>query len=108
LTLLLPARAIGNSGLTFKQAWNRTRGNVWRLFWGIVVTTMPALLIAQFVFALGVRPYFPGMDVGEAFAARMTAMSTFFAVYYLLILPIGIGFLSHAYRHFFVAPLVRP
>ena len=31
----------------------------------------------------------------------MTAMSTFFVVYYLLILPIGIGFLSHAYRHFF-------
>jgi hypothetical protein len=108
LTLLLPARAIGNSGLTFKQAWNRTRGNVWRLFWGIVVTTMPALLIAELVFVLGARPYFPGMDVGEDFATRMTAMSTLFVVYYLLILPIGIGFLSHAYRHFFVAPLELP
>src|SRR5205085_445248 len=86
LTLLLPARAVGNTGLTFKQAWNRTRGNVWRLFWGIVVTTLPALLIAQFVLALGMRPYFPGMDVGENFTARMTAVSTIFVVYYLLIL----------------------
>ena len=31
----------------------------------------------------------------------MTANSVVFVVYYLLILPIGIGFLSHAYRHFF-------
>jgi hypothetical protein len=28
-------------------------------------------------------------------------MSTIFFVVYLLIVPIGIGFLSHAYRHFF-------
>jgi hypothetical protein len=31
--------------------------------------------------------------------------TTVTAVYYLLVLPIGIGFLSHAYRHFFQAPL---
>jgi hypothetical protein len=108
LTLLLPARAIGDTGLTFKQTWNRTRGNVWRLFWGIVVTTMPALLIAQIIFLLGVGPPRPSTVGSEDFVAQMTAMSTVFAVYYLLILPIGIGFLSHAYRHFFVAPLELP
>ena len=104
LALLLPARAIGNTGLTFKQAWNRSRGNVWRLFWGIVVTTMPPMLIAQIVFLVGIGPPDPG-KIGGDFVAQMTAMSTVFAVYYLLIVPIGIGFLSHAYRHFFVAPL---
>src|SRR5882724_11453053 len=31
-----------------------------------------------------------------------------FSFYYLLIVPIGIGFLSHAYRHFFQAPLELP
>ncbi|WP_426526550.1 hypothetical protein [Bradyrhizobium sp. McL0615] len=108
LTLLLPAQAIGDTSLTFKQAWNRTRGNVWRLFWGVVVTTMPALLIAQVVFLVGVGPPRPSTVVSEDFVAQMTAMSTVFAVYYLLILPIGIGFLSHAYRHFFVAPLELP
>lgn len=108
LTFLLPARAIGNTGLTFKQTWNRTRGNVWRLFWGIVVTTMPALLIAQIVFLVGVGAPRPSTIGSADFVAQMTALSTVFSVYYLLILPIGIGFLSHAYRHFFVAPLELP
>ena len=57
---------------------------------------------------LGIGPPHPGMGGGEDFAARMTAVSTVFAVYYLLILPIGLGFLSHAYRHFFEAPLELP
>jgi hypothetical protein len=45
---------------------------------------------------------------GEDIVARMTAFSTTFMIYYLLIVPIGIGFLSHAYRHFFQAPLELP
>ncbi|SDR98989.1 hypothetical protein [Bradyrhizobium canariense] len=55
LTLLLPARAIGDTDLTFKQTWNRTRGNIWRLFWGIAVTTIPPLLIAQIGFLTIIR-----------------------------------------------------
>ena len=105
LTLLLPARAIGDTSLTFKQTWNRTRGNIWRLFWGILFTTMPPLLIAQIVFVLGIGPPHPGVIGGEDFVPRMTAASTVFTIYYLLIVPIGIGFLSHAYRHFFQPPL---
>jgi hypothetical protein len=107
LTLLLPAQAIGDASLTFRQTWNRTRGNIWRLFWGIVVTTIPPLLIAQIVFVLLIPPPHPGM-AGEDIVARMTAFSTTFMIYYLLIVPIGIGFLSHAYRHFFQAPLELP
>jgi hypothetical protein len=45
---------------------------------------------------------------GENIVARMTAFTTIFAIYYLLIVPIGIGFLSHAYRHFFEEPLELP
>jgi hypothetical protein len=108
LTLLLPARAVGNIDLTFKQTWNRTRGNIWRLFWGIVVTTIPPLLIAQIVFLLGFGFPRPGIAGGDDFVAQMTTVSTISAVYYLLIVPIGIGFLSHAYRHFFQAPLQLP
>jgi hypothetical protein len=107
LTLLLPARAIGNTGLTFKQTWNRTRGNTWRLFWGVVVTTVPPLLIAQIGVVLVMPPPHPG-TAGENVVAQMTAFTTIFAIYYLLIVPIGIGFLSHAYRHFFEAPLELP
>jgi hypothetical protein len=105
LTLLLPAQAIGNSALTVKQVWARTRGNIWRLFWGILATTTPPLLVAEFVFMVGGGIPNPTMLAGESLATRMTVVSTVFAVFYLLILPIGIGFLSHAYRHFFQAPL---
>lgn len=104
LTLLLPAQAIGNTGLTIKQVWTRTRGNVWRLLWGIVVTTIPPLLIAQIVFLLVMPVPHPGM-AADGLVVRMTAFTTVFTTYYLLIVPIGIGFLSHAYRHFFQTPL---
>lgn len=107
LTLLLPARAAGNVGLTFRQTWNRTRGNTWRLFWGILATTIPPLILAEIAFLLigglsipnGARNI--AMIADADFARRMTAMSTIFMVYYLLMLPVGIGFLSHAYLHFF-------
>jgi hypothetical protein len=107
LTLLLPAQAIGDTSLTFKRTWHRTRGNIWRLFWGIVFTTMPPLLIVQIIFLFGIGPPHPGIAGGEDFVTRMTVTSTIFVIYYLLIVPIGIGFLSHAYRHFFQAPLER-
>lgn len=45
----------------------------------------------------------PAYVTSEEFVMRMTVMSTMVTAYYLLILPIGIGFLSHAYRHFFEA-----
>jgi hypothetical protein len=105
LTLLLPARAVGNTDLTFRQTWNRTRGNIWRMFWGIVVTTIPPLLVAQIGFLTLIGAPNPENFAGDDFVARMTAASTVTMIYYLLTLPIGIGFLSHAYRHFFQAPI---
>lgn len=99
LTLLLPARAAGNVSLTFRQTWNRTRGNTWRLFWGILATTLPPLVLPIFLMRIGA----PNVAVngGSDFVRQMTATSMFWVIYYLLMLPIGIGFLSHAYRHFF-------
>jgi hypothetical protein len=98
LTLLLPARAVGDLGLTFKEAWYRTRGNTWRIIWGVVGTAVLPILAAQIAVLVFLTPV---MFDGQAFVARMTVTSTIFILYYLLILPIGIGFLSHAYWHFF-------
>ena len=50
----------------------------------------------------------PGVIGGDDFVAQMTTVSTVFTIYYLLIVPIGIGFLSHAYRHFFQGGLQLP
>jgi hypothetical protein len=102
LSLLLPARAVGDLGLSFIDAWNATRGNTWRIFWGIAACTMlPMLLAAPIQIALVGFPTLPGMFASEAFVGRMTVSSTIVVAYYLLILPIGIGLLSHSYQYFF-------
>jgi hypothetical protein len=105
LSLLLPARAVGDVSLTIKQAWRRSRGNTWRLFWGLLLTTIPPWLLAEIGFVMVVGVPGPANFAGEDFVANMTVASTVFSIYYLLIVPIGIGFLSHSYRHFCQAPL---
>jgi hypothetical protein len=88
LSLLLPARAVGDLALTFKETWKRTGGNTWRMFWGIAACALlPALTaeIALFGF-LG-----PGVPTSEVFAGRMAVIMTIFVVYYLLTLPIWVS-----------------
>jgi hypothetical protein len=98
---LLPARAVGDLDLSFKQTWRRTRGNTWRLFWGITACTLPLGLIAQIVMLSVVGFPGPNMFAGDAFVGRMAIISVIFAIYYLLFLPVMIGFMSISYRHFF-------
>jgi hypothetical protein len=97
LSLLLPARAIGDVNLTFKETWKRTRGNTWRLFWGTAACAWLPMLAAQIVL---IR-FLPGISSVEAFAIRAVVVGTILTVYHLLILPISIGFLSYSYLHFF-------
>ena len=101
LSLLLPAQAVGDLGLTFKQTWDRTRGNTWRIFWGLLACMVPAGIVAQIVFVTVIGFPNPATWVGDSFVTRMTVFSAASIAYYLLILPISIGFLSHSYRHFF-------
>ena len=106
--LLLPARAIGNFGLTFAETWHRTSGNTWRLFWGVTATTTPLLMVGSLISIVvtGVPGSASFANLGSSdFVLRITIASTITAMYYLLIVPVGIGFISHAYRHFFEAPL---
>jgi len=97
LSPLLPARAVGDLGLTFKETWQRTRGNTWRIFWGIAACTILPILAAQIVLLGFINPAM----FADGFIGPMVAASTIFTVYYLLVLPIGIGFLSYSYWHFF-------
>jgi hypothetical protein len=97
LSLLFPARAVGDTGLTFKEAWRRTRGNTWRMFWGITACAAAPMLVPDIAFLWLFRPSFPDLvpNVG-----RVAAAFTILHVYMLLVLPIAIGFLSYSYRHF--------
>lgn len=112
LSLLLPARATGDLDLTFKRSWNRTRGNGWRIFWGVLICVgAPMIVVEMVLLPIGMpRPdtvLVSGPQALQAFftdgsfAVRMTVVSIFLVGFYLLTLPIGIGFLSLAYRHFF-------
>jgi hypothetical protein len=97
LSLLLPARAVSDVNLTFKEAWKHTRGNTWRLFWGTAACAWLPMLAAQIVL---IR-FLPGISTVEGFAIRAAVVGTILTVYHLLILPISIGFLSYSYLHFF-------
>jgi hypothetical protein len=70
LSLLLPARAVGDLDLTFNETWKRTRGNTWRMFWGIVACTVPPMLAVQ----LAVRIVsFGFLSPGMLTATRLSA-----------------------------------
>jgi hypothetical protein len=101
LSLLFPARAAGDVELPFRAAWERTSGNTWRILWGIVVCAMLPLMAAQIVLLVLTGLPRPETFADPSFPARLAVIGAISMVYYLLVLPIGIGFLSHAYRHFF-------
>ena len=112
LSMLLPARATGDLDLRLAQSWHRTRGNCWRIFWGGAICMLAPMMVAQIAvtafgfpdpktFPAAGPSAIPAYVTSEEFVMRMTVMSTIVTAYYLLTLPIGIGFLSHAYRHFF-------
>jgi hypothetical protein len=106
LSLLLPARATGDLALTFRQAWHRTRGNTWRMFWGLLACSVPPLVALQIISAVvmaavGAPKLAPTSEQIIVPALGLTVMSAVMFMISLLIVPIYIGFLSHCYRHFF-------
>ena len=101
LSPLLPARAIGDLSLTFRQVWNRTRGNIWRISWGLFACSTPPILVLQIISVVFVGfPNPQSLDSGEQFVPWVLT-TVFLTCGTLLLVPLWIGFLSHAYRHFF-------
>jgi hypothetical protein len=106
LSLLLPARAVDDIDLTFKEAWNRTRGNTWRLYWGVLACLAPPLLVVQVgALILGGFPDSAKLVNGQM-VNQWVIGSVVMNCYYLLVTPIWVGFLSYAYG-FLVAPAPR-
>jgi membrane-anchored glycerophosphoryl diester phosphodiesterase (GDPDase) len=101
LALLLPARAVNDLSVTFKQMWNRTQGNVWRLFWGLVACSAPPLLVAGIAFSILVGVPDPLRLASGEMIDQWVVNSVVSTSYYLLVTPIWIGFLSYAYQYFF-------
>ncbi|MBR1219197.1 hypothetical protein JQ557_14430 [Bradyrhizobium sp. U87765 SZCCT0131] len=100
LSIMLPAQAVDDRTMTLSAAWDITRGNSWRLFWGYIACTIPTAVLAQLAVMLLVGVPDQQSLLDGSFAIKATVLSVVFTAYYLLTLPIAIGFLSHAYRHF--------
>jgi hypothetical protein len=91
--LALPARALGNSEIDFRRAWRGSRGNVWPLIAGSVLSSLPVVVLLVLATIFG-----PDSDeVGHAliYAAWQTLLE--FSITFLAWMPI-VSFLSLAYR----------
>jgi hypothetical protein len=97
LCLLLPARAIGDTRVTFKEMWSLTRGNAWRIFWGVVACSAPPMLVAQIVLLTFVGFPNPTRLANDGMAGSWIVFNAIASGYYLLTLPIFVGFLSNAF-----------
>lgn len=99
LSPLLPASATTETAIKLNAVWLRTRGNAWRLFAGLALSSVPPILIFQLasyvIFGLPSPRTFFSADAARIWAAS----SAIFSSYGLLTLPIPIGFLALAYRH---------
>jgi hypothetical protein len=98
---LLPARAIGDRGRTVAETWRRTRGNTWRIFWGLLACTLPLMMLVQFIFRIAVGNPALQLLANGAPPTRIVVASVINIVTYLLTWPIAVSFLSLAYIHFF-------
>lgn len=112
LSLLLPARAIGAHEVGFREAWHKTAGNTLRLVWGIALTAVIPFLLAQALataFLVSDPADLLALSKSQiaGLAGRMAAVNSASIDLSLLVLPIGAGFLSHAYR-FLVGPSSTP
>jgi hypothetical protein len=102
--LLLPARAVGNNDLTWRQSWSCTRGNAWRLFGGIVACTVPPVVVLELTrFVLG-KAYWqagsPMSVLGLPSEPYIAAVHSAVFAGYMLFMLLSVALLSQAYQHF--------
>jgi hypothetical protein len=106
-SLVLPARAVGNSGLSLKQSWRLTRGNTWRLLWGMfacaIVPVIPLRLLLDWLDLPERKLSAETMITGEGLSEQVigSALGTQLTLAVdTLTIPLCVGFLSLCYRHF--------
>jgi hypothetical protein len=104
LYILLPARASGDRTLTLLQTWRLTRGNTWRIIWGILACSMVSIGVYFTILFLVGLPV-PTNVVSDGFVTRFSIALTIAMAMSLITPPLMIGFIAITYRHFRVQPL---
>jgi hypothetical protein len=101
LSLVLPARAIGDRTVSFRKAWSSTRGNTWRMLAASAACIVLPVLLLRMIEPAAFRAIM--ISPAGALNIPMIWITILFSltnVINLLIIPLGTGFLSHAYQHF--------
>ncbi len=101
LSLLLPARAVGDRERTLEETWRRTRGNIWRLFWGHLACALLPIIIVQFAIAIILGVSGTQLFGGSVLSTRSGITNVINLICYLLTIPISTNFMALAYLHFF-------
>lgn len=105
MSLVLPSSATREVSLTFKQSWKLTRDNTWRLMLGLIVCAFLPLVPIDILSSLfGLID--PKISYGEMLVSEAVPIELIDGalghqirmICQLLILPIGVGFLSHCYQ----------
>jgi hypothetical protein len=107
LLLSLPARALGHNQLNFRAVWQQTKGNTWRIGFGVFLCAFPIMLLVQGIVAAYMYSSMPDLRNSEAVAAWMSSLAIpngILTSLYVLTSMISVAFLSFAYRHFFAPP----
>lgn len=89
-SLALPARSVGDLGLSLGDSWRLTRGNFWRLFAGTLLCYVPTLVIAALVGSPGLASGGPGGYILSVMLSSASGLVT-------SVFPLT--FLALAYRH---------
>lgn len=69
MSILLPAVAVDRP-MTIKQAFELTQGNGWRLFWIVLLVTMPVSFVSQII-VFGMSSLAVGLDVATTLTATL-------------------------------------
>lgn len=95
LSIKLVAVAVDNNAATIGEIWRNTSSNFWRLFWGTLLTLLPALVV-------GIAIIYLAPDQGSA-RWLYAAANAINSIAEVLLGMVSLTFLSLAYRHSFRA-----
>jgi hypothetical protein len=101
LSPLLPARAAGDLDRTIGETWRQTRGNTWRMFWGLMACTFLPMIVVQI--AVVILFGFPNAQLlgSGVFSTRLGITNVINVICNMLTASISANFLALAYLHFF-------
>ena len=105
LVLVLPARAAGHNGVTFRKIWKRSRGNTWRIVGVNVLCALP-FMVPLMIYGGLAAVLVDAAKQGQGWlVTSLPWIGAAAAVLGMMLYPlwfcIGYGLMSHIYDHFF-------